>query len=108
MVILVQSQSATLQSLNQPLWVGVPDVTLVDDLGFEYPALGRLVQVNGDYVTVGMLTGRNRHKGPRTTDTSLVYFDVPANAHSFWLKFSEGGPLIAVNQTGNLPVVSED
>ncbi len=107
-VILVQSQSATQLPLNEPLWVGRPDVTLVDDVGLEYPALGRLIQQGGDYVETGMITGRNRVRGPRFTDTSLVYFDVPPNVQNFWLRFPGATALLAVGQATNLPAITTD
>ena len=107
-VILVKSQAAPDLSLNQPLWVGKPDVTLVDDVGLEYPAQGRLVQQNGDYVQPGMIVGRNRLRGPRGTDTSIIYFDVPTSSQNYWLRFSEGGPLLPVGQSTTLPAVVTD
>ena len=107
-VILVKSQASPGLTLQQPLWVGRPDVTLVDDVGLEYPAQGRLIQQNGDYVLPGMIVGRNRLRGPRNTDTSIIYFDVPTSAQNYWLRFSAGGPLLPVGQAANLPAVVID
>ena len=106
LVILVQCQSATGQSLNQPLWAGKPDVVLVDEVGLEYPALGKLTQQGGQLLTQGMVTGpnrRNRRLPVGNHTSALVYFDVPSTTRAFSLRFGEAGPSIPVTQVQNLP-----
>jgi hypothetical protein len=107
-ILLVQCQSASGTDLQQPLWGGKPDVVLVDDNGFEYPALGKLVPQGGDYVAEGMvvrLNPRNSKHAPAAISNMLAYFDVPASSQAFWLRFAGAQQLVPVDLPKNLPSV---
>lgn len=106
LIVQVQCKWASLQPPNEPLWVGRPDVVLVDDQGQEYPAVDALTRRGGEFVTVGMVANPARRvlKTERSRSYRLLaYFDVPNSARSFRLRFPDDGPVIPVQQLGNLP-----
>jgi hypothetical protein len=105
-IVEVQCKWATLQPPNEPLWVGKPKVALVDEQGQEYPAVDALTRRAGEYVTVGMITNPARRDTRTQRSRSyrlLAYFDVPSTVRTFSLRFPDGGPVIPVEQLGNLP-----
>lgn len=105
-VVQVQCKWATLQPPNEPLWVGKPDVVLVDDEGREYPAVNALIRRGGEYITVGMVSNPARREARTQRLKSyrlLAYFDVPNSPGNLSLRFPNGGPEIPVEQLGNLP-----
>ncbi|MHC1766870.1 MAG: hypothetical protein AB9869_21635 [Verrucomicrobiia bacterium] len=105
-VVQVQCKWATLQPPNEPLWVGKPDVVLVDDEGTEYPAVDALIRRGGEYITVGMVSNPARRDARTERLRSyrlLAYFDVPNSPRNLSLRFPNGGPEIPVEQLGNLP-----
>lgn len=105
-LVQVQCKWATLQPPNEPLWVGKPDVVLVDDEGREYPAVDALIRRGGEYITVGMASNPARRDARTERLKSyrlLAYFDVPNSTRNLSLRFPNGGPEIPVEQLGNLP-----
>ncbi len=105
-IIQVQCKWATLQPPNEPLWVGRPEVVLVDDEGREYPAVDALTRRGGEYVTAGMVSPSARRDARTERSRSyrlLAYFDLPNNPRNLSLRFPGGGPEIPVEQLGNLP-----
>lgn len=105
-VVQVQCKWATLQPPNEPLWVGKPDVVLVDDEGREYPAVDALIRRGGEYITVGMVSNPARRDARTQRLKSyrlLAYFDVPNSVRNLSIRFPNGGPEIPVEQLGNLP-----
>jgi hypothetical protein len=105
LIVEVQCAWGTLDPLHDPLWVGRPDVTLIDDRGTEYPVYSTLTRESGEYVLHGMFSARRpKARGelaPQSTGI-LLCFDVPRDARSFWLRFSHGGPHLEVMEQNDL------
>ena len=106
LIVQVQCAWATLQPPSEPLWIGRPDVTLVAGDGQEYPAIDALARRAAAYIAPGMLVNparEDRRTFPPKRSRLLVYFDVPAGARSFSLRFHDGGPVVPVQQLIDLP-----
>ena len=107
LVVLVQSRWATPQAPNDVLWTGKPDVTLVNDLGAEYPAVDILGWQAGSYVGRGMGSKARRGQAKQTvarTSQALMYFDVPnSSGRTFSLRFAGVGASLPVTRVLDLP-----
>ena len=106
LVVAVKCGWATGQPPNEPLWVGKPDLTLVDDIGFEYPAVDAVAKNGTDYVPTGLVvSAKHERRGSvqGRTSVNLVYFDVPTTSAAYWVRFNEAGPSIAVVSVLGLP-----
>lgn len=106
LVVLVQSKWATSQMPNEPLFVGKPDVTLVDENGAEYPAVDSLSPQGGDFVTRGMSGGVRRGEARQRVgrnNQALIYFEVPASSRTFALRFGKSEASLPVNRVVTLP-----